>query len=162
MKIRPIGAELFHADGQTDMKLMVAFRNVANELKKRTLYCGDHIACLLVTYYWRLNPLVRFSWSQVLVVCKLCPASTSFAKIGLVTVVLRKGALIDFCPCYPYFMTDLGESWYRKTHRDSSESRCNGSHTSRVRVNEIMLVFSLAAGTWSWPFSPYVVFEAHL
>ena len=29
MKIRPVGAELFHADGQTDMtKLTVAFRNL--------------------------------------------------------------------------------------------------------------------------------------
>jgi len=29
MKIRPVGAELFHADGQTDMtKLIVAFRNL--------------------------------------------------------------------------------------------------------------------------------------
>jgi len=45
MKIRPLGAEMFHADGQTDMKLTVASRNVANELKKRMLYCGDHIAC---------------------------------------------------------------------------------------------------------------------
>jgi len=45
MKIRPVGAELFHADAQTDMKLIVDFRNVANEFKKRMLYCGDHIAC---------------------------------------------------------------------------------------------------------------------
>jgi len=31
VKIRPVGAELFHADGQTDMtKLIVAFRNFAN------------------------------------------------------------------------------------------------------------------------------------
>jgi hypothetical protein len=29
-KIRPVGAELFHADGQTDTKLMVPFRNFAN------------------------------------------------------------------------------------------------------------------------------------
>jgi hypothetical protein len=29
MKIRPVGAELFHADGQTDM-LIVALRNFAN------------------------------------------------------------------------------------------------------------------------------------
>jgi len=35
MKIRPVGAELFHADVQTDMKPIVPFRNVANELKKR-------------------------------------------------------------------------------------------------------------------------------
>jgi hypothetical protein len=34
MKIREIGAELFHADGQTDMtKLTVAFRNFANASK---------------------------------------------------------------------------------------------------------------------------------
>jgi hypothetical protein len=30
IKIRPLGAELFHADGRTDMtKLIVAFRNFA-------------------------------------------------------------------------------------------------------------------------------------
>jgi hypothetical protein len=34
MKIRPVEAELFHADGQTDMtKLIVAFRNFANAPK---------------------------------------------------------------------------------------------------------------------------------
>jgi hypothetical protein len=32
-KIRPVGAESFHADRRTDMtKLMVAFRNFANAL----------------------------------------------------------------------------------------------------------------------------------
>jgi hypothetical protein len=40
MKIRPVGAELFHADGQTDRrtdmtKLMVAFRNFANAPTKK-------------------------------------------------------------------------------------------------------------------------------
>jgi hypothetical protein len=34
IKMRPVGAELFHADGQTDMtKLIVAFRNIANAPK---------------------------------------------------------------------------------------------------------------------------------
>ena len=33
MKIRPVGAELFHADGRTDIKLTVAFRNYANAPK---------------------------------------------------------------------------------------------------------------------------------
>jgi len=34
MKIREIGAKMFHADGQTDMtKLIVAFRNFANAPK---------------------------------------------------------------------------------------------------------------------------------
>jgi len=36
MKIRSVGADLFHADGQTDTtKLMVAFRNFENAPKKR-------------------------------------------------------------------------------------------------------------------------------
>jgi len=35
MKVRPVGAELFHADGQTyTTKLIVAFRNFAYTLKK--------------------------------------------------------------------------------------------------------------------------------
>ena len=34
MKIRPVGAELFHTDGRTDMKLIVAFRNFANTPKQ--------------------------------------------------------------------------------------------------------------------------------
>jgi len=33
MKIRLIGAELFHAEERTDMKLIVAFRNFANPPK---------------------------------------------------------------------------------------------------------------------------------
>jgi len=35
MKISPVGIELFHADGQTDMaKLTVSFRNFANSPEK--------------------------------------------------------------------------------------------------------------------------------
>jgi hypothetical protein len=33
LKIRPVGAELFHADWQMDMNLIVAFRNFANAPK---------------------------------------------------------------------------------------------------------------------------------
>ena len=37
IKIRPVGAELFHADGQTDMtELIVAFRNFGNALNEVT------------------------------------------------------------------------------------------------------------------------------
>jgi len=37
MKIRPVGTELFHGDGRTDMtKLTVAFRNVANTPNRNT------------------------------------------------------------------------------------------------------------------------------
>jgi len=36
-KIRPVGAELFHADGQTDRhaKLIIALRNFATHLQKQ-------------------------------------------------------------------------------------------------------------------------------
>jgi len=38
MKILPVGAELFHADGQTDMaRLIVDFRNFANPPKNDAL-----------------------------------------------------------------------------------------------------------------------------
>jgi len=38
MKIRPVGAELFHADRQTDMtKLIVVFRNFAKTPTSRVL-----------------------------------------------------------------------------------------------------------------------------
>jgi hypothetical protein len=37
MKIRPVGAELFHADRRTDMtKLIVAFRNFAKATKSES------------------------------------------------------------------------------------------------------------------------------
>jgi hypothetical protein len=38
MKIRPVGIELFHSDGQTDKhmtKLTVVFRNFANALRNK-------------------------------------------------------------------------------------------------------------------------------
>jgi hypothetical protein len=36
MKIRPVGAELFHADGKTDMTmLIVVFRDFANAPKEK-------------------------------------------------------------------------------------------------------------------------------
>jgi len=35
MKIRPVGAESLHADGQTDMTLIVDFRNFADASKNR-------------------------------------------------------------------------------------------------------------------------------
>ena len=39
MKIRPVEAELSHADGvETDIKLAVAFRNCANALKNHNPY----------------------------------------------------------------------------------------------------------------------------
>jgi len=39
MKIRPVGDDLFHVNGQTDMtKVIAAFRNFAKETKKRQTF----------------------------------------------------------------------------------------------------------------------------
>jgi hypothetical protein len=47
-KFRPVGAELFHADGRTDMmKLIVAFRSFANAPKL-------HNKTLLSLYFRRM------------------------------------------------------------------------------------------------------------
>jgi hypothetical protein len=47
MNIRPVGAELFHADGQTDMtKLMVPFRNFA-KVPKMTQGLSQVVECIL-------------------------------------------------------------------------------------------------------------------
>ena len=51
IKIHPVGAELFHADGQTDMtKLTVAFCNLANAPKNIQLMLFEEIAavCLVI------------------------------------------------------------------------------------------------------------------
>jgi hypothetical protein len=43
-----------------------------------------------------------------------CRASLSLVKICCVKAVLRLG-LDDFCPYFPYFMTDMGEIRYRRS-----------------------------------------------
>ena len=49
MKIRPLGAEMFHADGQTDMpKLIVAFGKLANAPKKLLRF--DDFQCRAVRH----------------------------------------------------------------------------------------------------------------
>jgi hypothetical protein len=49
MKIRPVGAELFHADRRTDLRLIVAFRNLSKATK--TLYFVSRPFILLHTLH---------------------------------------------------------------------------------------------------------------
>jgi len=50
MKIRQVGAELFHADGWTDMKkLIVAFRNFANAPKMNNKFLQSPVGVLQTT-----------------------------------------------------------------------------------------------------------------
>jgi hypothetical protein len=70
MKIRPVGAELFHADGQTDRtKLIVAFLNSVNAPKNEGLirswdFDKDRLAWLLriemeMSFYSHGNFLIK-------------------------------------------------------------------------------------------------------
>jgi len=48
MKIRPVGTEMFHADGQTDMtELIITFRNFANAPKEQRQTCALGVHVLL-------------------------------------------------------------------------------------------------------------------
>jgi len=53
MQILPVGTEAFHADGQTDIAmLLVAFRNFANAPKytrKNRLFVAHHVANFVLT-----------------------------------------------------------------------------------------------------------------
>jgi hypothetical protein len=81
MKIRPVGIELFHADGQTDKhmaKLTVAFRNFANAPKnklgisrKRRFYCDPGRAKCHETS----------GWMQAFCAVKLPCSKTQFKNI---------------------------------------------------------------------------------
>jgi len=60
MKIRPVRAELFHADGQIDMtKLIVAFRNFVNAPKNRWQFSIMAHVWLM----WQLVPLTALQSS---------------------------------------------------------------------------------------------------
>jgi hypothetical protein len=48
MKIRPLGAESFHEDRQTDMKLAVAFHNFSNAPNKRSYFMRDNSTALAI------------------------------------------------------------------------------------------------------------------
>ena len=64
MKIRPVGAESFHEDGQTGMmNLIVAFRNFTNALKNQNLIaqvsprfkCGGSVMRIVTRLHFRGN-----------------------------------------------------------------------------------------------------------
>ena len=60
MKIRQVGAELFHADGQTYMaKLAAAFRNFVNapknNVRDRNIFVYSHKSSLMVCNILQVN-----------------------------------------------------------------------------------------------------------
>jgi hypothetical protein len=61
IKLRPVGAKVFHADGWTDMtKLTVAFRNFANAPKTPYLFVPSYnnsrmYMLLMITILWQRN-----------------------------------------------------------------------------------------------------------
>jgi len=70
MKIRPVGIEFFHADGQIDMaKLTVAFRNFANSPEKSmNTKCVFWFYLLLSSETFLI--LRRIQWDIILNVCR--------------------------------------------------------------------------------------------
>jgi len=73
MKIRPVGVELFHADGQTYMKLFVPFRNSANApIKKK--------ACECITKH--LFPLQFFRSSFIIYLTNFCNRNPNIRAAG--------------------------------------------------------------------------------
>jgi hypothetical protein len=57
IKIHPVGAELFHSEGQTDMtNLTVAFRNFANAPKivLNTFLLKIHV-CIYISHNWHVK-----------------------------------------------------------------------------------------------------------
>jgi hypothetical protein len=83
MKIRPVGAESFHADGRTDMKLIVACRSFANAPKmeeqrslivarpKPKMILRDFIIFL---YELNLIPVFSYYWFISTVFHTVCPS----------------------------------------------------------------------------------------
>ena len=64
MKIRQVGAELFHADGQTDItKLAVAFRNFAkrpkNDIQDHNTFVYSHKSSFVLRNILKVNLLRR-------------------------------------------------------------------------------------------------------
>ena len=58
MKIRPLGAEMFHADRQTDMtKLIVAFRNFANAPTNYVVCVRVGIRNFILQPYYKTNTI---------------------------------------------------------------------------------------------------------
>jgi hypothetical protein len=81
-KIRPVGAELFHADGQTDSrtdvtKLIVAFRNFANApTNESTAYIGRRS---------RISNIPTLSTETDFHVKEKIPTACSWSQISLIS-----------------------------------------------------------------------------
>ena len=66
MKIRPVGAELSHADGRTDMtKLTVAFGNYVNAPKKFLRFLTKYTSQIQTARSLQTRLIVRFEVLQM-------------------------------------------------------------------------------------------------
>ena len=68
MKIRPVGAEVFHADGRTDMaKIIVTFRHFANPSKDRGTIDSPSASVLTWKYEWTVTDhtvcCIQYQWT---------------------------------------------------------------------------------------------------
>jgi hypothetical protein len=118
MKIRPVGAEFFHADrrkerrtdGRTDVtKLILAFRNFVNAPKNSgaDLVNGLHVsACQLSECEYIYIYITKMS-ASFFVVLFLCFIADFFNYFGLVSVSLCSSTWLPFYFCLYFTITSL-------------------------------------------------------
>ena len=62
MKIRPVGSELFHADGQADMtKLRVAFRDIDGGRWNFVSHSDESRLLATLKLYWHVSKLLHWN-----------------------------------------------------------------------------------------------------
>ena len=64
IKIRPVGVELYHADGRTDMKLTAAFRNFAKKTNNKSVYNSSLVECSVNVKIYSLFSHFRSSFLE--------------------------------------------------------------------------------------------------
>ena len=97
MKIRPVGAELFHADGRTDIKLIVVFRNFANSPKTCTFCKKERVR------WYRVVTEVFLQNDQLDVTCKgLGNTAVGHVDIDATFLILTLRLLMSYIYIYIY------------------------------------------------------------
>jgi hypothetical protein len=93
----------------------ISVRNYHYSLHNNPEECSFQLLCA-EAWNHRTEQFVRFLLNSMWeFLTNSCQVNLSFMKIGSVTVILYFEAKINFFPCFPYLLTDLGEIWCRRS-----------------------------------------------